>query len=64
MTGRFDPCGVLPPVPGFTPAGTDITDGETLGVAQRSGMFGRPGEDRSPRVRSGAAGPPGRGASP
>ncbi|WP_405772065.1 YbhB/YbcL family Raf kinase inhibitor-like protein [Actinacidiphila glaucinigra] len=31
-------------------AGTDIADGETLGVAQRSALFGRPGGDRSPQL--------------
>ncbi|MET7511670.1 YbhB/YbcL family Raf kinase inhibitor-like protein [Streptomyces albidoflavus] len=50
MPQPFDPYRVLPPVPGFTLESTDIADGETLGVAQRSGLLGGTGEDRSPHL--------------
>jgi hypothetical protein len=41
----------LPEVPSFTVTSTDITDGETLPEAQRSGAFGVPGgRDVSPQL--------------
>lgn len=40
MTQRYDPYSALPPVPEYTLRSTDITDGETLAVAQRSDLFG------------------------
>lgn len=46
----YDPYGMLPPVPSFALRSTDIADGEELGVAQRSSLFGRPGQDRSPHL--------------
>ncbi|MGW4495752.1 YbhB/YbcL family Raf kinase inhibitor-like protein [Streptomyces sp. NPDC004376] len=50
MTQPFDPYSVLPPVPGFTLRSADIADGQTLDVAQCSGLFGGPGQDRSPQL--------------
>jgi Raf kinase inhibitor-like YbhB/YbcL family protein len=50
MTRPFDPYSALPPVSAFMLRSTDIADGETLGVPQRSGLFGRPGQDRSPHL--------------
>lgn len=50
MTQRYDPYGAVPPVPEFTLRSTDIADSETLAVAQRSNLFGRPGQDRSPHL--------------
>ncbi|MET8644884.1 YbhB/YbcL family Raf kinase inhibitor-like protein [Streptomyces sp. NPDC004074] len=51
MHHSVDPYDALPPVPAFTLHSDDIADGRTLGVAQRSAIFGRPGEDRSPHLR-------------
>lgn len=45
-----DPYAELPEVPSFTVTSTDIADGETLPVPQRSGIFGAGGEDRSPQL--------------
>ncbi|MEU3529951.1 YbhB/YbcL family Raf kinase inhibitor-like protein [Streptomyces sp. NPDC038707] len=50
MSQPFDPYSVLPPVEGFTLRSDDIADGRTLDVAQRSGLFGAPGRDRSPHL--------------
>lgn len=45
------PYDFLPEVPSFTVTSTDITDGETLPEAQRSGAFGVPGgRDVSPQL--------------
>jgi Raf kinase inhibitor-like YbhB/YbcL family protein len=45
-----DPYADLPAVPSFTVTSTDIADGETLPVPQRSGIFGAGGEDVSPQL--------------
>ena len=45
-----DPYADLPSVPSFTVTSTDIADGETLPVPQRSGIFGAGGEDVSPQL--------------
>src|SRR5262245_15893037 len=50
MSHPFDPYSVLPAVPGFALRSTDIADGETLEVAQRSGLLGGPGQDISPHL--------------
>ncbi|MFA3878593.1 YbhB/YbcL family Raf kinase inhibitor-like protein [Streptomyces sp. MMCC 100] len=50
MANLFDPYRTLPPVPTFTLRSTDIADGETLPVAQRSELFGGAGGDRSPHL--------------
>ncbi|GGJ63738.1 YbhB/YbcL family Raf kinase inhibitor-like protein [Streptomyces brasiliensis] len=50
MTQPYDPYSVLLPVRTFALRSVDIADGETLGVAQRSSLFGRPGQDRSPHL--------------
>ncbi|MER6919748.1 YbhB/YbcL family Raf kinase inhibitor-like protein [Streptomyces spiralis] len=46
----YDPYKRLPPVQKFTLRSADIADGETLNVAQCSGLFGGPGQDRSPHL--------------
>ncbi|MFD5384861.1 hypothetical protein ACFWMG_07820 [Streptomyces sp. NPDC127074] len=52
MTKCYDPYSALPPVPPFALRSTDVdvADGVTLAVAQRSTLFGRPGQDRSPHL--------------
>ena len=45
-----DPYADLPQVPWFTLSSDDITDGEQLPPAQRSGMMGAGGEDVSPAL--------------
>lgn len=50
MSHSFDPYSVLPPVPRFTLRSNDIADGETLDVAQLSGLLGGSGQDRSPHL--------------
>ncbi|MEU3620489.1 YbhB/YbcL family Raf kinase inhibitor-like protein [Streptomyces sp. NPDC006872] len=45
-----DPYSFLPPVPTFRLRSDDIADGQALGVAQRSGIFGGLGQDRSPHL--------------
>ena len=47
-----DPFATHPKVPSLTVESTTVADGDTLGPAQMSGLFGVPGgEDRSPHVR-------------
>jgi hypothetical protein len=50
MPQPSDPYSLLPPVQRFTLRSTDVADGETLSVAQSSGLFGGPGQDRSPHL--------------
>ncbi|WP_121704738.1 YbhB/YbcL family Raf kinase inhibitor-like protein [Streptomyces sp. BBFR25] len=50
MSQLHDPYSALPPVPAFRLRSADIADGETLGVAQTSAIFGGPGRDRSPHL--------------
>ncbi|MFJ3640228.1 YbhB/YbcL family Raf kinase inhibitor-like protein [Streptomyces sp. NPDC090108] len=50
MSHPFDPYSVLPRVPRFTLRSADIADGEPLNTAQCSGIFGGPGQDRSPQL--------------
>lgn len=45
-----DPYAELPQVPSFEVASSDIRDDAELPVAQRSGVFGAGGEDRSPQL--------------
>src|ERR1700686_2315562 len=45
-----DPYADLPQVPWFELTSQDIKDGEEVPVAQRSGIFGAGGEDRSPAL--------------
>jgi Raf kinase inhibitor-like YbhB/YbcL family protein len=46
-----DPLAGPAPVPAFTLTSTDLSDGQPLALAQRSGAFGVPdGEDRSPQL--------------
>jgi Raf kinase inhibitor-like YbhB/YbcL family protein len=45
---RRDPYGALPTVPGFHLESSAVADGETMPVAQRSGIFGAGGDDTSP----------------
>lgn len=45
-----NPYDFLPSAPSFTLRSTDIADGETLAIPQRSGIFGAGGEDRSPQL--------------
>jgi Raf kinase inhibitor-like YbhB/YbcL family protein len=45
------PYDYLTPVPGFPVTSEDVADGETLSMAQVSGIFGAGGEDRSPQLR-------------
>jgi phosphatidylethanolamine-binding protein (PEBP) family uncharacterized protein len=40
----------LPAVPSFTIRSDDIADGQTLSIAQRSGVFGAGGQDVSPHL--------------
>jgi Raf kinase inhibitor-like YbhB/YbcL family protein len=44
------PYDALPQVPSFEVTSSDIADGEKLGPAQVSGIFGAGGEDRSPQL--------------
>jgi Raf kinase inhibitor-like YbhB/YbcL family protein len=46
----FDPYARLPQVPSFTLTSSDIQDGRSLPQAQRSGIFGAGGQDRSPQL--------------
>ncbi|MFB7312215.1 YbhB/YbcL family Raf kinase inhibitor-like protein [Streptomyces sp. NPDC056192] len=50
MPPETNPYSFLPPVPAFRLRSDDIADGQALGVAQRSGIFGGPGQDRSPHL--------------
>jgi Raf kinase inhibitor-like YbhB/YbcL family protein len=52
MTGNRppDPYGFLPKVPSFSIASKDVSDGETLPIAQVSGIFGAGGSDTSPHL--------------
>lgn len=50
MPQKADPYRFLPPVPAFRLRSDDIADGQALGIAQRSGIFGDPGQDRSPHL--------------
>ncbi|QER90308.1 MULTISPECIES: YbhB/YbcL family Raf kinase inhibitor-like protein [Streptomyces] len=50
MRPRQDPYSTLPAVPPFRLRSDDIADGESLGVAQTSAIFGGPGRDRSPHL--------------
>jgi len=51
LTRRPDlPYAFLPEVATFTLTSTDIADGETLSLAQVSGVFGAGGEDRSAQL--------------
>lgn len=50
MPQKTDPYSFLPPVLAFRLRSDDIADGQALGVAQRSGIFGGPGQDRSPHL--------------
>ncbi|MGF1237374.1 YbhB/YbcL family Raf kinase inhibitor-like protein [Streptomyces sp. 2-6] len=50
MSHSWDPYSVLPPVERFTLRSDDIADGRPLDVAQRSGLFGGEGQDRSPHL--------------
>lgn len=50
MTRSGNPYLELPEVPQFTLRSDDIADGQTLPVAQRSAIFGAPGNDRSPHL--------------
>ncbi|MEU4011467.1 YbhB/YbcL family Raf kinase inhibitor-like protein [Streptomyces pseudogriseolus] len=50
MRPRQDPYSTLPAVPPFRLRSEDIADGESLGVAQTSAIFGGPGQDRSPHL--------------
>ncbi|HEX4578872.1 MAG TPA: YbhB/YbcL family Raf kinase inhibitor-like protein, partial [Candidatus Dormibacteraeota bacterium] len=45
-----DPYAELPQLPWFALTSQDITEGEEVPVAQRSGIFGAGGEDRSPQL--------------
>ena len=45
---KRDPYDGLPPVRGFQLESSAIADGETMPVAQRSGIFGAGGDDTSP----------------
>jgi hypothetical protein len=45
-----DPYAELPQVPWFALTSRDIAEGEEVPVAQRSGIFGAGGEDRSPQL--------------
>jgi phosphatidylethanolamine-binding protein (PEBP) family uncharacterized protein len=45
---KRDPYEELPAVPTFQLQSTLVADGETMPVAQRSGIFGAGGEDTSP----------------
>jgi Raf kinase inhibitor-like YbhB/YbcL family protein len=45
---KRDPYDALPVVPGFQLESSAIADGETMPVAQRSGIFGAGGQDTSP----------------
>lgn len=47
MTGAPSP---LPPLPSFHLTSTDLEDGGEVPVAQRSGLFGAGGQDRSPQL--------------
>jgi Raf kinase inhibitor-like YbhB/YbcL family protein len=47
-THRRNPYEALPAVPGFQLASNAVADGETIPVAQRSGIFGAGGQDTSP----------------
>ncbi|MCY0961988.1 hypothetical protein [Streptomyces sp. H27-H5] len=48
MSREIDPYSFLPPVPAYSLRSADIADGQALGITQRSGIFGGPGQDRSP----------------
>jgi Raf kinase inhibitor-like YbhB/YbcL family protein len=50
LTMSRDPYANLPQVPWFELTSQDIKDGEEVPVAQRSGIFGAGGEDRSPAL--------------
>ena len=45
-----DPWSVLPPAPAFSLRSHDITDGETVPIAQRSPVMGGAGNDKSPHL--------------
>ncbi len=47
---RPNPFEALPKAPAFTLSSADVRDGETLPVAQRSGVMGAGGQDVSPQL--------------
>ncbi|PQM50118.1 YbhB/YbcL family Raf kinase inhibitor-like protein [Mycolicibacter virginiensis] len=50
MTTAPDPYAALPKLPTFTLTSTSLTDGQSLGKAQVSGIMGAGGEDASPQL--------------
>ncbi|WP_024440466.1 MULTISPECIES: YbhB/YbcL family Raf kinase inhibitor-like protein [unclassified Mycobacterium] len=50
MTTTPDPYAALPKLPTFTLTSTSLTDGQSLGKAQVSGIMGAGGEDASPQL--------------
>jgi Raf kinase inhibitor-like YbhB/YbcL family protein len=50
MDGMGTPYDALPKVAAFEVTSSDVKDGDEMPVAQRSGIFGAGGEDRSPQL--------------
>ncbi|GAB3127051.1 YbhB/YbcL family Raf kinase inhibitor-like protein [Tsukamurella serpentis] len=50
MSAPIDPYAGLPALPALTVTSTTFTDGQELPTAQRSGVMGAGGEDRSPEL--------------